>query len=364
MKFRCERDTLGEVLTVTGRATSNRSGGPAVYGCLRMVLSGSRLTVDGTDLDMTISAQVTVAGDEDGEALIPAKLAADIVRALDPGAVDLSTEGLEATISQGRSQFSINLMATEEFRLTPEPAAQSVVIDSEAFAEGLKQVVKAASNDESRPILTGVLLSAEEGGLRLVATDSFRLAVRDLPGVAVLDADQRVLVPSRALKEVERLLGPGEELTLTLGERDAVFGVGDVRLSTRLIEDKFPDYRNLIPSSQPNRAVVGREELIEAVKRVKLMAKDGEHVRLNLNSDTITLEAVARDVGRAGAAIDAKYEGVEMTVGFNPDYLIDGLEVAPGDEVTIEVVEALKPALIRSTESSDFLYLLMPVRVN
>lgn len=364
MKFRCERDTLVEILTVAGRATSSRGGAPAVYGCLRMLLSGNQLTVDGTDLDLTITAQVTVAGDEDGEALIPAKLAADIVRALDPGAVDLATEGLEAIISQDRSQFSVNLMAVEEFRLPPEPTAEPVVIDAGTFAEGLKQVVKAASNDESRPILTGVLLAAEETGLRLVATDSFRLAVRDLPGVEVLETDQRVLVPSRALKEVERLLGPGEQLTVTLGERDAVFGVGDIRLSTRLIEDKFPDYRSLIPASQPNRATVGREDLIEAVKRVKLMAKDGEHVRLHLESDTIRLEAVARDVGRAGAAVDAKYEGVDMTVGFNPDYLIDGLEVAPGDEVTIEVVEALKPALIRSTESGDFVYLLMPVRVS
>lgn len=364
MKFRCERDTLSEVLTTTARATSSRSGSPAVYGCLRMELSGNRLTVTGTDLDLTITAVVTVAGDEDGEALIPAKLAADIVRALDPGAVDLSTEGLEAAISQDRSQFSINLMPVEEFRMTPEPSAPSVVIDAATFAEGLKQVVKAASTDEQRQILTGVLLAAEQDGLRLVATDSFRLAVRDLPGVAVLDADQRVLVPSRALKEVERLLGSGDELTLTLGERDGVFRVGDVSLSTRLIDDKFPDYRSLIPTSQPNRALVGREELIEAVKRVKLMAKDGEHVRLHLESDTIRLEAVARDVGRAGAAVDAKYEGVEMTVGFNPDFLIDGLEVAPGDEVSIEVVEALKPALIRSTESSDFVYLLMPVRVS
>lgn len=364
MKFRCERDTLGEVLTVTGRATSTRGGAPAIYGCLRMVLTGNQLTVTGTDLDMTITAHVTVAGDEDGESLIPAKLAADIVRALDPGAVDLSTDGGEATISQDRSQFSVNLMPTEEFLQTPEPSAPSVVIDAAAFAEGLKQVVKAASNDESRPVLTGVLLAAEDGGLRLVATDSYRLAVRDLPGVTALSSDERVLVPSRALKEVERLLGSAEELTLTLGDRDAVFGVGDVRLSTRLLEDKFPDYRNLIPSLQPNRALVGREELVEAAKRVKLMAKDGEHVRLHLESDTIRLEAVAREVGRAGAAVDAKYEGDEMTVGFNPDYLIDGLEVAPGDEVSIEVVEAQKPALIRSTESSDFLYLLMPVRIS
>lgn len=365
MKFRCERDTLSEVLGSAGRAASTGRGTLSVLGCLKLALEGQKLTVTGTDLDLTIVANVTVAGEEDGEAAIPAKLAFDLVRSLDSGAIDIVTDGDEAVISQDRSRFSVRLSRLEEFPQLGEPAAESITLDAEAFAEGLKQVVKAASNDDSRPILTGVLLAAEAGGLRLVSTDSYRLAVRDLPGTSVLAEGQQVIVPSRALKEVERLLASGGELTLRLGERSASFQVGDTRLSTQLIEGAFPDYQKLIPATQPNRVVMQRDALIDAVKRMKLMAREpATPVRLHFQTDAVQLEAVTLDVGTASGEIDAKYEGTEMTVAFNPDYLLEGLEVTPGDEVSIETVDALKPALLRSTESTDYLYLLMPVRVS
>jgi DNA polymerase-3 subunit beta len=137
-----------------------------------------------------------------------------------------------------------------------------------------------------------------------------------------------------------------------------------VRLTTRLIEGEFPNYRGLIPASQPNRLTVGRAVLIDAVKRVKLMAREATPVRLTFRTDSLELVAITQDVGQANEEIDAKYEGAELTVAFNPEYLLDGLEVTPGDEVSLETVDSLKPALIRSIESTDFLYLLMPVRVS
>jgi DNA polymerase-3 subunit beta len=207
-------------------------------------------------------------------------------------------------------------------------------------------------------------VAAEEGGLRLVATDSYRLAVRDLPGASVLREGQSVLVPSRALSELGRALGSSEQLTLRLGERDASFEVEGTRLTTRLIEGDFPNYRGLIPSSYPNRLTVGREPLLEALRRVKLLAREATPVRLSMKPDGLELVAVTQDVGQAHEELDAKYEGSELTVAFNPEYLLDGIEVAPGDEVSIETVDALKPAVIRSTEGVDFLYLLMPVRVS
>lgn len=181
-------------------------------------------------------------------------------------------------------------------------------------------MVKAASNDDSRPILTGVLLAAEAGGLRLVSTDLYRLAVRDLPGTSVLVEGQQVIVPSRALKEVERSLASGGELTLRLGERSASFQVGDRRLSsTQLIEGAFPDYQKLIPATQPNRVVMQRDALIDAVKRMKLMAREpATPVRLHFQTDAVQLEAVTLDVGTASGEIDAKYEGTEMTVRVQP----------------------------------------------
>lgn len=370
MKFRCERDTLVEALSTAGRAVANRGGSLPVLSGVRAELTGDRLRLTGSDLDLTIAAEVTVAGDTDGVIVIPARLAADIVRALEPGAVHVEAEGEEARITAGRSQFAIRLLPADEFPRLAEPAADSVTLVAGDFALALHQVNPAASADDSRPILTGVLMASEEQGLRLVATDSYRLAVRDLPGTTVLGEGQSVLVPSRALKELERLLGPSGDVTLRLGERDASFEVGGdgdavaVRLTTRLIEGDFPNYRGLIPSSHPNRLTVGREALLDAVRRVKLLAREATPVRLAMKADGLELIAVTQDVGQAHEELDAKYEGTELTVAFNPEYLLDGVEVTPGDEVSIETVDALKPAVIRSTEGSDYLYLLMPVRVS
>ena len=173
-----------------------------------------------------------------------------------------------------------------------------------------------------------------------------------------------MLVPSRALRELERLLAGTDEVTLRLGERDATFEIGSVKLTTRLIEGEFPNYRGLIPSSYPNVLTVGREALMDAVRRVKLMAREATPVRMVMRTDGLELVAITQDVGQAHENLDAKYEGAELTVAFNPEYLLDGIEVTPGDEVVVSTLDALKPAVIRSTDGGDFLYLLMPVRVS
>ena len=179
------------------------------------------------------------------------------------------------------------------------PTGESLTIGAAEFAEGLRQVVPAASTDDSRPILTGVLLAREGTGLRLVSTDSYRLAVRDLPGTSVL---------------------------------------AGLQYSGQIAAD--------------------------ALRRVKLMAREATPVRLTMSADGLELVAITQDVGQAHEQLDAQYEGTDLTVAFNPDYLMNGLDVTPGDEVSIETVDTLKPALLRSLETTDFLYLLMPVRVS
>ena len=331
---------------------------------LRLELSGDQLSVTGSDLDLTISVRTAVSGESDGVAVVPSKLLSDITRALPPGAVTVEVADDEARISSGRSQFAVRTIPPQEFPNLPEPAERSVALDAAALADALREVVSAASNDESRPILTGVLLAAEGDGLRLVATDSYRLAVRDLPGTSVLDEGQQVLVPSTALRELSRLLGSAESVTLRLGERDVAFEVGDVRVTSRLIEGDFPNYRGLIPSSQPNQLRVGREALLEALRRVRLLAREATPVRLVMTGDTLELLAITQDVGQAREELDARYDGTELTVAFNPEYLIAGIDVTPGDEITLETIDALKPALIRAVDTPEFLYLLMPVRVS
>ena len=364
MKFRCERDVLVEALGTATRAVASRGGALPVLSGVKAELTGDHLVLTGSDLDLTIQVGVTVAGQADGVAVLPARLAADIVRALEPGAVHLEVEGDEARISSGRSQFAVRLLPAEDFPRLADSVGDDVTLDAAALAEALKQVVRAASHDDARPILTGVLMAAEGDGLRLVATDSYRLAVRDLPGTVVLREGQTVLVPSKALGELTRVLAGAETVTLRLAERDATFVVGDTKLTTRLIEGEFPNYRQLIPSTHPNRLTVGREPLLDALRRVKLLAREATPVRITLKPEGIELTAITQDVGQAHEDLDAKYEGTEMVIAFNPEYLADGIEAVEGDEVTLETVDALKPAVVRSVESQDYLYLLMPVRVS
>ncbi len=336
---------------------------PVLTG-VRVSLDGDHLRLTGTDLELTISTDLEVAGSADGAVVLPARLASEIVRSLPPGAVEISVADEEARIAAGRSEFTLRLLPADEFPRVPEPGGEPVTLPTAELAGALAQVVPAASRDDARPILTGVLLAAEHDGLRLVATDSFRLAVRDLAGATVLGEGQSVLVPSRALGELARVLGSSQTVQVRFGERDAGFEVGSVRLTTSLIEGEFPNYRSLIPQTQANRLTVGREALLEAVRRVRLLAREATPVRLAMSSDGLDLVAITQDVGQAHESLDAKFEGVELTVAFNPEFLLQGVEVAPGDEVTVETVDALKPAIVRSPEHAEFLYLLMPVRVS
>lgn len=363
MKFRCERDVLVNALATAQRATSTRASLPVLSG-LRLSLEGNQLRLTGSDLDLTITTEITVSGGNDGVAVLPAKMVVDIVRSLEGGAVEIDTEGDEAHISGGRSNFKLHTIPADEFPNLVDPDGEQVVLQSADLAEGLKQVVRAASTDESRPILTGVLLAAEGQGLRMVSTDSYRLAVRDLPGTTALREGQTVLVPSRALNELARVLNDDTDVRLVLGARDASFSVGELHLTIRLIEGEFPNYRGLIPSAQQNRLQVDRQGLLDAVRRVRLMARENSPVRLTMSDGLLELRAVTLDVGEASEQLDATYEGEELTVAFNPEYLVDGLEVTPGDEVCLATVDSLKPALIRPIGSDDFLYLLMPVRVS
>jgi DNA polymerase-3 subunit beta len=352
-----------EALGAAGRAVANRGGALPVLSGVRAELAGDRLTLTGSDLDLTISVEAQVSGEADGVAVLPARIASDVVRSLEPGKVTVAVEDDEAHITAGRFQSAIRLLPADEFPRLGAPADDAVTLSAQDFADALRQVVPAASADDARPILTGVLMTAEADGLRLVATDSYRLAVRDLPGQSVLREGQSVLVPSRALRELERLLSGTDEITLRLGERDATFEIGTVKLTTRLIEGEFPNYRGLIPSSYPNVLTVGREALMDAVRRVKLMAREATPVRVNMSSEGLELVAITQDVGQAHEQLDGKYEGTELTVAFNPEYLLDGVGVTPGDEITLETVDHQKPAVIRSVDGAEFLYLLMPVRV-
>jgi DNA polymerase III subunit beta len=364
VKLRCERDALVEVLATAGRAVSRATALQALAG-LRLETAGDELRVAGCDLDLTIETTTSVSASSPGVVVAPARLLVDIVRSLDPGAVTLESADEELRITSGRAEFSVRIFNADDFPRLPPRDGQAVSVPAPEFSDALRQVVPAAATDDNRPMLTGVLLTSESGsGLRMVATDSYRLAKRELPGTTMLSQGQKVLVPARALGELQRILSSSDTLTVRLGTNDAGFEVGPVVLTTRLIEGEFPNYNQLIPQSSPNRLVVSRDPLVEAVRRMRLLIRESTTpVRMALRPDGIELSVSTQDLGQAKEDIDAKYEGAEMTIAFNPSYLVDGVEAAGGEEIVIEMVDALKPAVIRPSEGQDYIHLLMPVRV-
>jgi DNA polymerase-3 subunit beta len=331
---------------------------------LRLTATENGLELIGSDLEITNRVQVPAEVEETGVAVMP-KLLGEIVRRLEPGPVTVAVTGDEAVITAGRFSTSLRLKPAEDYPRLASNEGNGVRLDAAMFAAALRQVVRAASKDDLRPILTGVLLTAHAGGLRLVATDSYRLAVRDLQGVSVLGEGQRVLVAAKGLAEVQRLAGDGE-IEVVLRDRDVVFRTSRAEVTARLIEGDFPNYEQLIPSGYPNRLTVAREALLDALDRVQIVgqSRDNAAVRMSMGAEGLELTMSAQDVGNAQEALDAKFEGTELTVAFNPLFLRDGVEAVETTEVALETIDPLKPATLHPVDGGEFLYLLMPVRTS
>ncbi|MGH8980832.1 MAG: DNA polymerase III subunit beta [Acidimicrobiales bacterium] len=373
MKFRAERDSLAEVLTTAGRATGGRSGGAVVLSGLLLRSNGNRLEVTGTDRDLTIQVGQEVIGIDDGACVVPGRLTADVVRSLEPGAVTIEAENDNIEISSARARFALRGYPTVEFPTVPHPGDPKITFPRAILGEALRQVVRAASNDDARPLLTGVLLATEANGVRLVATDSYRLALRDLRQTASLGDAGDVLVPARALAELQRLTtgsqtdadAPGAEVGVSTGSAEITFTCGQVRITTRLLEGTYPDYHALIPEHYPNRLHVGRESLLAALRRVRLLVRDNTTpVRLSMRPNGVDLTVVSQEIGDASETVDGDFTGEDLVIAFNPTYLIDGIEAVLDDEVFLESDTPSRPATVRAAGRDDFRYLLMPVRVS
>ena len=323
MKFRCERDTLAEGVATAQRAVASRTGAMPVLSGLRVSVGAGSLELVGTDLELTIRVRVPAESDSEGSAVVPARLFSEIVRQLEGGTVTVELSDDDAHIEAGRFATTLRTLSTAEFPRLPETTETGVRVAAGAFAEALRQVVSAASRDDARPILTGVLLTASAGGLRLVATDSYRLALRDLEGVSMLAEGQKVLVAAKGLVEVQRLLASADgEIDVVLGEREVVFRVGSTEVTTRLIEGEFPNYQQLIPSGYPNRLTVAREALQAAVNRVRLVgqSRDTAPIRIGM---TVGRPRALRDragrrrsarVGRGEVRRQRPHRGVQLAV--------------------------------------------------
>jgi DNA polymerase III subunit beta len=362
VKFRCDRDLLSEALQTVQRGVSTRPGIPALTGVL-MTVGENELALTTTDLEVTTEVRIGVDAREDGNALVPARLLADMVKALPPDAVDFETDGSQAKVSCRSFEGTLRCLAAEDFPAVRDVEGVKVTLDATGFAEGVTQVGRAASRDEARPVLTGVLMEANREGLTMVATDSYRLAVREVQATG--DGEARALVPERAIAEAGRAAGGVEkgQVEVVIGDAQAAFRVGTLRMTSRLIEGEFPNYRQLLPEPGQNRLSTGRTELLEAVRRVGLLARESSPVRLELNALGVRLSSSSPDLGGAVEAVEGAYEGEDLTVAFNPNYLGDGLSAPTSEKVTLELRDGLKPALVRGEGEDAYTYLVMPVRL-
>ena len=365
MKFKSERDILVEALSAASRVVATRLIG-ASSGIL-LSLTGNQLTVTGTDLDITIRTNVDVIGLEDGSTVVPARLIVDAVRSLEAGAVTVASNDESVEVSLGRAKFSLRTFAVMDYPNLPPVTGALTTVPALDLIQGLNQVVRAAANDDARPLLTGVLFTNEGGTLRLIATDSYRLAVRDVPGVAGLGGNHDLLVPARALQELQRVassLPSDAEIGVTLTDAEICFVVGHSTIASRLIDGNYPSVLQLIPASYPNQLRIAKDTLLTSLRRAKLLAKDStSSVRLTAKEKSLEIRTQSHDTGDIEDNVDADYQGDEITIAFNPGFLIEGVEAVPGDEVVLEMTDAVRPAMVHGVEDLRFRYLLMPVRV-
>jgi len=365
MKFKSERDILVEALGAASRVVATRLIG-ASSGVL-LSLTGNQLTVTGTDLDITVRTVLDVIGHEDGSSVVPARLIVDAVRSLEAGAVTISSTEDNVEISLGRAKFSLRTFSVADYPKLPPITGPINQVAALNLIQGLNQVVRAAANDDARPLLTGVLFTTDEGALRLIATDSYRLAVRDVPGVKSLTDNQDLLVPARALQELQRAAsspGPDEKIGIIVTDVEICFVVGTTTISSRLIEGNYPSVLQLIPATYPNQLRIAKDTLLTSLRRAKLLAKDStSSVRLTMKDKSVEIRTQSHDAGDVEDNVDADYNGDEITIAFNPSFLIDGIEAVPGDEVVLEVSDSVRPAMVHGVDDTRFRYLLMPVRV-
>jgi len=362
VKFRCDRDVLSDALQTVQRAVSARPGIPALTGVHMTATSDGSLDLATTDLEVSARLHLEVQVQQEGVALVPARLLADMVKSFDQAPVDFEAEGGQARVVCSNYEGTVRCLPAEDFPALHVPSGTKVTVNAGELASGIQQVARAASRDEARPILTGVLLEISREGLTMVATDSYRLAMRELTATA--EGEARALVPERALTEVGRAAGGEEksEAELLVDQSQVTFRVGKLTLTSRLIEGEFPNYRQLLPEGYENQLSSSRQQLVDAVRRVGLLARESSPVKMEFNALGVRLSSSSPDLGEAVEVVEAKYEGEDLTVAFNPGYLADGLSVATGDRVRIEVRDGLKPGVIRG-DDEGFLYLVMPVRL-
>lgn len=370
MKFQLERDVFNEAVAWAMRSISARTAMPILQG-IRIVSDQNTLTF--TSFDYEVSALITVEADieEPGEILVQGKMLQDITAALPHSMVSVSLEGTKVQIRCGSSRFSLSTLPVEEYPLLPQMPEVIGDVDAQAFARAINQVVIAASKEEVVPLLTAVKVSIEGDKMTLAATDRYRLAMRELTWNPKQEGEFSALVRHRVLTDLAKSLTPGK-LDLALSNEGAHlvgFEAGGRRTTSTLVDGEYPPVQRLFPDVTPYTAVVKTSELIDALRRVKLVTDRNAPVRINFLENGLRLDAGATEDAQATEAIEAQVEGGELIVGYNPSYLLDGLSALGSEYAHFSIPDAVKPTVLRGIEeptaevTDTYRYLLMPQRL-
>jgi len=360
-----DRAIFVDALGAVGRAVSTRSIIPALSGIQLLAETGA-LTLTATDGDISIRSKIPAEVESGGVLVVPGRLLADVARQLPAGDVTLYVDdaGL-LDIECGPASFKLRLLAADDFPPIQPIEGATVELPVGEFTETIDQVARSASRDETRPHLTGILISVDGDKLRSVATDSYRLAVRTTKIGSPVSERIEANVPARALQEAARIADGHETVRITLAERQISFTTGENLLVSRLIDGQFPDFEQLLPDSYEHELDIDVSELLDAVKRVSLLAQRNTPLKLALSEGELEVSAQTTDVGEAHESMPAPdFAGDPLEIGFNPDFLREGLDCVHTERARFKLISAFRPGLIVAGDEDEFLYLVMPIRLN
>jgi DNA polymerase-3 subunit beta len=348
---------------VVSRAVSTRTSVQILSGILLEARDGE-LRLAATDMELSLRATLPAQLDGDGAIVLPGKTLADIARLLPSDEVVIEHRPTESVVhlTSGSASYTLHTYNPEDFPRLPElDVVPTFSVDRESLLETIGRVARAASRDESRPVLTGILVQFAGGKIVMAATDSYRLAVKETP-LEGTSTELEAIVPARALQELSRIATSGDEVEMGVHENQVIFSTSGVWLTTRRIDGQFPNYRQLLPEAFEHELTLPRAELLDMVRRAAVMIQRATPLQMRFAEGEVTVIARTHDVGESKESMPAPFNGEPLEIGFNADFLRDGLESIEGDDVRVKLINPLRPAVIQG-EGDDFTYLVMPIRL-